>query len=259
MSNLNLDTVELITTLRKAPKNGSASSQDYNDSMREILSDLSALTLFINNNLVPLLNKLPSTASDGLQGSTMYASVDATSSQLFYNQETGTPLTVAEVLQKIYLLYNQMSTSISSLNAKVVALQSRLATTSQTDVAKIIQGFSAALRAMDEMVLQTKQQNNSNSELLAKQRFSRVSTGSLGPSASTTVAISWDPPFVTDNYSAVVSLEDPSGKIRIDKWVKSDDGVNPPATPGTKLFVFVTNTDPSNSQEAFVHAGAKED
>ncbi len=259
MNNLNLSAIELVSTLRKAPQNGAPSSQNYNDSMREILSDLSALTLFLNNKIVPVLNALPETAAEGLQGSTLYASTDDSDNSLFFNTQTGEPLTMADVLTRLYSMYQQTATKMDEITAKVVALQSRLATTSQNDVARVIQGFSNALKTLDNTVLGINQQNSSNSVLIAKQRFIRVGSGEIPASGTATVAVTLDPPFQTDNYSVVLSVEDPSGKVVIDKWVKSDDGVNPAATPGTKLFVFLRNTDTINSQQATIHASAKED
>jgi hypothetical protein len=58
MADLNLNTVELTSTLRTAPLNGSPSSSDFNEGQRETLVDLATIVSFINNQILPLVNAL---------------------------------------------------------------------------------------------------------------------------------------------------------------------------------------------------------
>ena len=83
MTPINILTVDLASTLRTVPRNGSPSSVDYNDTARETLTDLATLAGFINDTLLPILNTLPSTASTGLYGSTLQASSDPTNPLFF--------------------------------------------------------------------------------------------------------------------------------------------------------------------------------
>src|SRR5271168_5379728 len=102
MSNLNLATVELVSTLRAAPQNGSPSSQDYNDSWTESLADLASLSGFINDILIPMLNGLaetiqpnPSDTPQGLTG--LYVFTDTTqTTPVFYDNQSNTSLTISQ-------------------------------------------------------------------------------------------------------------------------------------------------------------------
>ena len=74
MSTLNIQTIELASTLRTVPENGAPSSTDYNDTAREFLTDLATVAGIINDTVLPILNTLPATASGGLYGNSLQAS-----------------------------------------------------------------------------------------------------------------------------------------------------------------------------------------
>ena len=92
MPELNLESIELTTTLRRAPKNGSPSTHDYNASLSEILTDLSNIVTFLNEEIMPICNALPEAAADGLTRSSLYAAA-GTDNDFFLNSD-GIPLTV---------------------------------------------------------------------------------------------------------------------------------------------------------------------
>lgn len=144
---LNISSVELVSTTRTAPENGAPSSQDYNDTMRELLTDLSALADTVNQNVLPLLNSLPASSPLKLDGDGIFASHDLTNS-LFVDSTSNTPLTLSSVLIRLAAITQAQQATIRDLNAQVMQLSTRLATTNQVDVSLAIQGFNDTLLAL---------------------------------------------------------------------------------------------------------------
>ena len=143
MSNtLNLSSIELTSTERRAPKNGAPSSRDFNDGQRETLVDLSGIADVLNNVVLPLLSSLPKTDPLILDGDGIYASHQV--SDLFVNS--------TDVLTRINATVISLSSAVEDLSARVLSLQTRLATTNQNDVAKAIQGFADTLAVVTQRV-----------------------------------------------------------------------------------------------------------
>ena len=149
---LNIDSIELVSTQRVAPLNGAPSSADYNDSAREVLTDLASISEFLNGTVVPLLNCLPATSPLLLDGGAIYASTAASSDPLFYDTTAKQPLTLAAVISRLNQIVAGVQAQMVDLSARVLALQTRLATTNQNDVAKAIQGFADTLTAISSRV-----------------------------------------------------------------------------------------------------------
>jgi hypothetical protein len=149
---LNIDSIELVSTQRVAPLNGAPASADYNDSMREILTDLASISELLNGAVLPLLNCLPATQPLLLDGSGIYASTGDATNPLFYDTTSQQPLTIAAVIVRINQTMTAVSAQVVDLSARVLALQTRLATTNQNDVARAIQGFADALNAISTRV-----------------------------------------------------------------------------------------------------------
>lgn len=158
MSNLNVPTVELVSTLRAAPLNGAASSQDYNDSWTESLADLASLAGFINDILIPMLNGLSSNIQptlvatpNGLEGRFIFSDTTDTS-QVFFDNLSNTPNTIADSLRVLEGIVNAVQVTIGNLNIEVTALQTALSSTNQNDVAQALQNFAAALESLTAQV-----------------------------------------------------------------------------------------------------------
>ena len=145
---LNIASIELVSTQRVAPLNGSPSSADYNDSAREVLTDLASLSEFINGTVIPLLNCLPATDPLVLDGSAVYASAAATDDPLFFDATARQPLTIASVFTKLSQIVASVQTQMTNVSAQVLALQTRLATTNQNDIATALQGLAATIAAV---------------------------------------------------------------------------------------------------------------
>jgi len=122
MATLNQDTLELTTTLRKAPRNGAPISQDYNDSCQEVLVDLSSITSFLNDSLLPILNALPETAAAGLEGKTLLAD-SADQGPLFRDGQTNQPLTVADCVRQLRAMIAGLETDVNDLTVEVSTLR----------------------------------------------------------------------------------------------------------------------------------------
>jgi hypothetical protein len=146
-----IDSIELITTEREAGLNGAPSSQDYNDTMREMLTDLSSIADTLNSSVLPYLNTLPATVTQTLDGDGMYASHD-TANELFVDSTTGSQLVISDVFARLDARVSAVKAQIVDLTARIAALQSRLATTQQNDVARAIQGFNDSLVALTNRV-----------------------------------------------------------------------------------------------------------
>jgi hypothetical protein len=154
MPTLAIPTVELVSTLRTAPLNGSPSSQDYNDSAREVLSDLAAITSLLNDTICQLLDALPTTSLStyppiGIEGRTIYADT-SDKTALFFNSKTvpGTPLVIADSLRYLQSIVLTIQMTLNNQQIQISALQSRLATTNQNDVAAALQNFAGSLTAL---------------------------------------------------------------------------------------------------------------
>jgi hypothetical protein len=144
---LDLQTLDLASTLRTVPLNGSPSSVDYNDTAREFLTDLATLVGFINDTLLPILNTLPSTAATGLYGSTLQVSDDATN-PLFFSTAENTFLTVSEVLIGLNAAIKALQLLCANLNAQIIQLSTKLSTTNQTDMLATVQALSDQYRSI---------------------------------------------------------------------------------------------------------------
>src|SRR5665213_1382651 len=151
MGTLNLNTVELVSTLRSAPQNGSPSSADYNDSWTESLADLAALSGFVNDVLIPMLNGLDSTVMpnpngtpNGLEGRYVFSDTSDIT-PLFFDNLSSQPLSLADSLRILQGIIQTSQISINTLNVEVTALQSQLSSTNQNDISQALQNFASSL------------------------------------------------------------------------------------------------------------------
>jgi hypothetical protein len=124
LSNFNFSLIK-----RVAPLNGPFSSNAWNDSMDELVVDLSTLALEWNNKIVTVLNTLPNGSIDvaidafdnGLDGKNIWADAGATSlsSDHFWNSVESRPYTVVEILEK---LYTYIDDKFAQLEAEIAAI-----------------------------------------------------------------------------------------------------------------------------------------
>lgn len=150
---MQVDSVELITTLRPVAWCGAPSSQDYNDSMKEILTDLASLADFCNSVLVPLLSGLPEPEGQEvppLDGRSIYAN-PGRMDPLFYDPARG-PVTIADSLAFLESRIASLAQAVDDLSARVTALQSRLATSNQADLTRWISSLQDRIALLESRV-----------------------------------------------------------------------------------------------------------
>jgi hypothetical protein len=240
MATLNQDTLELTTTLRKAPRNGAPISQDYNDSCQEVLVDLSSITSFLNDSLLPILNALPETAAAGLEGKTLLAD-SADQGPLFRDGQTNQPLTVADCVRQLRAMIAGLETDVNDLTVEVSTLQTRVSASNQNDIVQTLQNLSQALTQQAQNINLHTQQLSDLGELSRKSKTARLTTVSIAAGQDVTMDLDWSEAFVSNAYTPQVSLEDASNKLQVIGWVKRDAGVG--------LSITVHNSDSAN------HAG----
>lgn len=228
MSTLNLATVELVSTLREAPMNGSPSSQDYNDSWTESLADLASLSGFINDLLIPMLNGLigtiqpnPNAAPLGLEGRFIYGDTTDTTN-LFYDSLASSSLSIADSLRVVNGIITTVQTAMTGLTVQVQSLQTQLSSTNQNDVARALQNFSASLQNNVAQTVANTQAISSNTQQLGKQQHARVTTGPITNGSPATIYVPFPTPYSDDNYTFSLTLQDASGDLSVNQIQQYD-------------------------------------
>jgi len=205
-TNLDLPTVELTTVVAKVPLNGSPSSSDFNAFQEEVLNDLAEICNLVNEQILPVINALPTAAASGLDGSTAYAS-RSIDSPLFHDQN-GNFYLVSDVLSSLSNAQQSLSASMDSVNAQILALQTRLATTNQNNLQNSVQ-------ALQNSVLSIQTTLNSmaasvSSATLAASNFRGLSLPFTAlPAGINPVTVLFSPPFADNNYTPTFSIEIP--------------------------------------------------
>lgn len=151
MSSLSFDTLELVSTERVVPLNGSPSSQDYNDTQNENLSDHATIAQVINDVIRPVLLSLPSSASSGLEGRTIFTDI-TDQSGLCFNSLTAAPLTIAQSLQYLQSIVLSVQGQQQNINTQVGILNMKLSSTNQNDIALALQNFQSMLNQQAAVV-----------------------------------------------------------------------------------------------------------
>ncbi len=256
MSNLNLNTVELTSTLRTAPLNGSPSSSDFNSGQRETLVDLAALSGFINDILLPLLNALPAGAllpfltPVGIEGRTIWTDT-SDESTLFFDSLANTPLSIADTIRVINGIVTTMSQQLIDQGVEVASLQARLASTNQNDIALALQNLSSAL---NQVSVNKQVQNTQITELQGSKVISVRSSPTNIPAGTTAPVTLVFPVAYNDNfYTVSVSIEIPGGAnglVNPGAFVKNGLGVG--------ITVSIVNYDTAD-HSVIVHLMASHD
>lgn len=254
MSTLNLNTVELVSSLYTAPRNGAPSSSDYNDFQKEVLADLVSLSSFINDTLLPMVNALPEGAMlpaespVGIEGRTVYSDTSDQNS-LFYDSLAGQPLTLADSLRLVNGMLTTFKTRLEDMGIEVAALQTRLAADSRNDLALALENLTNSInQAVAAQSVQAQRLSDVEGEL-ANTRKIRIATGSMA-AGDNTVVITWSVPFSDNNYTVQLAMEDGDWFLSILGFAYQNSGVG--------INVRVHNSD-SSSRTGVIHAYAIHD
>jgi hypothetical protein len=126
--------LNLTLVKRNAPFRGPSASDDWNDSIDEIINSFSLVANRINDSVVPLHALLPDGSDDvlvnafkdGLDGRTLYIDASLTNlatDKTYYNSSKARPSTVKEALDSLYTYVDTQDASIQdSLAASVSPL-----------------------------------------------------------------------------------------------------------------------------------------
>ncbi len=131
MATRKTDRVDLALVKRTAPRRGPSSSEDYNDSLDEIISSFSTLARRFNESVVPLHSTLPDGTDDtlvdafknGLDGRTIY--VDSSLTNLatdltYYYSAKDRPYTIQESLENLYAYIDAANETTRATAASLV-------------------------------------------------------------------------------------------------------------------------------------------
>jgi hypothetical protein len=212
MATLNLPTVELVSTLRKVALAGAPSSQDWNDSFTETLSDLSTIVGTINNEILPIINALtaaallPAQAPVGLEGRTV-VSDSSDQTQLFYNNQTGSPLVVADSMRLLYGMLTTFSNQLTDLGVQVASLQQRLSSSNQNDLSLALQNITNTLNTTIANLNSYTTQLQGYETRLQRFKSKRVALPSIPAQGIETVSVLWTAAYPDNAYTVSVSLE----------------------------------------------------
>jgi hypothetical protein len=256
MADLNLDTVELVSTLRTVPSNGAPSSDDFNDSMKEFLADLSALSSIINDSFLSLVNALPDTAllpidaPVGLEGRTLYSDT-SDQNQLFYDSLAARNLTVADSLRLLNGMLETYRTKLEDMGVQVTALQTRLASDNRNDIALALQNLTNTINQVTTTQSTQGTTMATLNDRLNKLRSKRVSSGSIPAGSQSVVLVNWTLAYADNNYTVTsLAMEEATGDLKILSFTYQLGGIG--------LSVLVENIG-ATALTGVIHAAAKYD
>lgn len=122
-----LNELFITTTKRNAPRRGPTSSDAWNDTVSEILTDLANIQLEWNGKIYPVFEGLPDGTDDstvdayanGLDGNNVYVDSTVTSSSsilTYYNSTKIRPYTIKEAFDNIY---TSIESEVDALNLRI--------------------------------------------------------------------------------------------------------------------------------------------
>ena len=236
MDNLILSSIELTSTVRTAPLNGSPSSSDFNAYCKEVVNDLAEIVGFLNESLIPVLSKLPAASATGLAGNTVYANTDS-QDPFYQNQADGSYYTVADVLSNLSNVTNQLSRAMDDVTARVEALQTRLATTDQNDLRVSMQSLQQNVQTINESITTINSALATQVALSSKLISASVATPTLTPNQTSTVDLLWGNPILAP--VAISLTVEGNGSLQLLSFIRKQDNTGVTAT--------VKNTGSSNA------------
>jgi hypothetical protein len=229
---LSLSSLELTSTLYEAPYGGAPSSQDYNDAWEEVLVDLSTITGFINDTLLPILNALPAAAANGLTGATITTDPSDQSS-LFFNAQANTSLVIGDSLRVLLAQVNNLGTQLADLGVEITTLQTQLGNTNQNGLVQTIQSLSQTLNAISQSLSQQIVNITANTTRLSKIQAMRVSGVTVTAGNTVSTNITWNAAYPNNSYTPVVTILGGTNSLSVTTAYSS--------TAGVGLVVAITN------------------
>jgi hypothetical protein len=258
MPTLNLNSIELVSVVRPVASKGAPSSDDYNDTQKELLTDLAGLSSLINESLLALVNALPAAAllpveaPVGIQGRTIYTDT-SDNNQLFFDALANKNLSVADSLRLLNGMLDTFRSQLEDMGIQVSALQTRLASDNRNDIALALQNLTNTINQVvaSQNTLAARVTVIETSGIGSRTKTVRTSTGSISPDAIETLDILWTTPFADNNYTASPGVEEAGGFLEVVNFSLIAGGVG--------VSVRIHNTDLSNSHTGSVHVIAIHD
>jgi hypothetical protein len=220
MSNLNLSSIELRASTRKVPFGGAPASQDWNAFQEEVLSDLAEIATLINDDLLPALNALPAAAAGGLDGMAIYA--DRNSDSPLLRDAQGTPYTLTEVIAKVAAAQDTLASQVAEVQARILVLQKRLATTNQSDLRSSVQSLQNSVASLSGKLADMLGDVATYGARLAGMRRLVLDIGPL-VTGNTDLDVVFAPAMSSDNYAVSLAVEGTSS-ISVVSFVKKENG-----------------------------------
>lgn len=235
MQNLNPDSVELVSSPRPVPLNGSPVSADFNLFQTEVLADLAELADFVNESLLPILQGLASTAATGLDGSGLYA--DRTKDDPLFRDSDGNLETVSGALGALKTQQTSLVQQISDLSARVLSLQTRLSTTSQNDLRATVQSLQNSYTTLYNRISGLLGDVALQGSSLSKIRKMAVDIPAQA-AGSHTIDVLFDPSFADNSFVATLGIET-AGGLTISGFTKKAAGA------GLEVRILADGTNPT--------------
>ena len=242
---LALPTVELTTTLTTVPKNGAPSSNDFNSFQQQVLADLAEITTLLNEQILPVLNALPSAAAEGLDGSGLYAGRNIDTS--VFHDANGNLYLVSDVISTLYNSQQALAAATDNVSAQVLALQTRLATTNQSSLQASMQNLQTIVAAVQSSLSSMAASLSSATIAASNQRGTSIPLTTLAV-GTTPITVTLNPAYADNNYTAMVSVESADGAISLQNFHKQAGGV------GLIVNVLADSTSPSGTLHIFTRA-----
>lgn len=244
MDDLTLASVELVASPRPVAKNGATNSSDFNAFQSEVLADLAEIAEFLNEDLLPILQALPSEAADGLDGAALHA--DRSQDTPLFRDASGTPYTVSQVLTAISGAQSALSLQIAELGGRVLSLQSRLSSTSQNDLRASVQSLQDSYTNVYNKLGAMLGDVSAQAVVLSKIRKAAVQIPA-GPAGTSQIEVVFNPAFADNDYVASVSLET-TGGLMVQGFTKNPDGA------GLTVSVSADGTEPTGTLHVIAQA-----
>lgn len=251
---LQLNSVDLVSSVRTVPQNGAPVSADYNETQRENLVDLASLAGVINNLLIPYFTALkatsagnpPNTPVIGIEGRTVISD-SSNQADIFYDAVSSTPLDIATSMTMLRAMITLLQTEMTNLDIAVQGVQSRVSSAGITNLTNVVQQLRTLYNSLNAIV------SGHTIELQRLSGFQEVRETSVGipPGSSLQTTVLWPVAYPDVNYTVALSLETGYATLQILSFTKLDDG--------TGIQVLIQNTDVSNTLTGTIHAQAQHD
>jgi len=224
MSNLDVSSVELISSVRTVPLNGAPSSNDFNQFQKDTISDLASIVVFLNETLLPIISSLSSAAAGGLDGTGLWGNQNAVSTDTFFRDPNGNLYSVADLLSQLSAANSSLLQTCNDLNGQLEAIQTRLATTQQNDLRVSVQNLQDSVSSILSQISSILPVQATQAQTLANQRTAVVGLTS-NVAQQLTVTINFVTPYSDNNYACSVTLETITGSgASILSWSKQTNG-----------------------------------